>query len=172
MTVPITDIKFYKDDNGGLGGDIDLAAEITSNVANNLFDKFTGAETSAGGTFYACFAIRNANATEAISAVEAFIASETDFDGVNYSLSIANVAKNTASPDITNENTPPAGVDFDTTDTDTGTAGAATADGVIALPDLNAGDYQMMWMRVEIDAGTAAFNNFLTQVQVDYDSGA
>lgn len=168
MPITAAEIKIYKTTNG-LGGAI-TATESVSGVSGNVFDTFSGAETSAGGVFYACIYIKNTNATLTAQAVEAFIASETDHDGVNVSLGKGTSAINGVEQIVADENTAPAGVDFDSTDTDTTTSGASTDDGSISIADIPSGEHQAMWLRMTIDAATSAKTGYVADVQIDFDT--
>jgi hypothetical protein len=57
-----TDIKFYKSENNGLGGPIDLAAEIPTATPKNLFTNISRDEIVAGTTQYRCFYFKNTSA--------------------------------------------------------------------------------------------------------------
>lgn len=168
MAITLAEIKLYKTLNG-LGGAI-TAAEAISGQTGNVWDTFSGAETSAGGTFYACLYIKNENASLTAQAVEAFIAAETDHDGVNVSLGLGTAAVNGEEQTIADENTAPVGVTF--VDTDTTTSGAPTADGTITVPDIPNGQHIAIWLRITIDPATTAVTGYNADVQIDFDTAA
>lgn len=166
MPIPVTAVKLFKT-TGGLGGGI-TATEATSGISGNVFDAFSGAETAAGGTFYACLYIKNEDSTRTASTVEAFIDSETAHDGVNVSITKGTSAVNADEQTITDENTAPTGVTF--ADTDTTTTGDATADVSVSLPDLAPNDTVAIWVRMVIDAATAAKTGYVANVKINFDS--
>lgn len=168
MPIVEANIKIMKTTNG-LGGAI-TATEAASGVTGNIWDTFSGAETAAGGTFYACVYVDNTHGTLTATTVVARIASETDHAGVNISLGLGTSAVDGVEQTIANETTAPAGVTF--VDTDTTTTGAATADGDIALPNLPAGQHQALWLRMTIDAGTSAVTGYNGNVEIDFDTAA
>jgi len=170
MAIVAADLKIYKSAGGGLGGAIDLAAESLSGVANNLFNTFTGAETAAGGTYYCCLYIKNTHASLVAQAVQFLINSETAHAGMNVSVALGAAALNAAEPVIATEKTAPASVTF--ADTDTTTTGDATADVAVALPNLPVAGFQAVWVRVVIDAGTAAVTDYAANTKINFDTAA
>lgn len=166
MAIATTDIKIYKS-TGNLGGAI-TANESVSAQSGNLFDTFSGAETAAGGTFYHCFYVKNEHGTLSAQALQAYINSETAHAGVNVSLAKGTAAINATEASITNENTAPAGVTFG--DTDTTTTGEAVADDTIVIGDLPAGQHQALWVRVQIDAATAAKTGYQANMKFEFDT--
>lgn len=166
MPIAASDIKIYKT-TGGLGGAI-TATEAISGQSGNIFDTFSGAETSTGGTFYACVYVKNEHGSLTATAVEALLASETDHDGVNISIAKGSSAVDGEEQTIANENTAPSGVTFD--DTDTTTTGAVTSDPTQSLPDLPSGSHVAMWIRMEIDAATAAKTGYLGNIEIAFDT--
>lgn len=167
MAIATTDIKVFKTTNG-LGGAI-TATEAPHATTGNLFDTFSGAETAAGGVFYACVYIKNDHGSLTAQNVIAAISSETEHDGVNASLALGSSAVNGSEPTIANENSAPAGVSF-TSDTDTTTTGAATADASIDLGDIPFGEHQAVWLRLTLDAGTAAKTGYAINTAIDFDT--
>lgn len=166
MPIAATDMKIYKTTDG-LGGAI-TATESVSGQAGNVFDTFSGAETAAGGVFYACLYIKNEHATLTAQAVEFLIEDETAHAGVNVSIAKGTSAVNAEEQTIGDENTAPAGVTF--TDTDTTTTGEAVSDPVVSLPDIPAGETVAVWVRVTIDAGTAAKTGYAANTRIDFDT--
>ena len=167
MPIATSDIKLYKTTNG-LGGAI-TATEAPSATTGNVFDTFTGAETAAGGTFYACLYVKNTHGTLTAQNVIAAITSETDHDGVNASLGLGTAAVNGSEPTIADENTAPAGVSF-AGDTDTTTTGAATEDASITLGNIPPGEHKAIWLRLTIDAATAAKTGYQINTDIDFDT--
>lgn len=166
MPIADTDIKIYKTTNG-LGGAI-TANEAVSGVTGNVFDTFSGAETAAGGVFYACLYIKNEHTSLTAQALEAILASETAHAGVNFSIAKGSSAVNAQEQTIADENTAPTGVTF--ADTDTTTTGEAVADPTVSLPDLPFGQTIAIWARMTIDAATAAKTGYVASVSVNFDT--
>lgn len=166
MPIAASDIKLYKTTNG-LGGVI-TATESVSGASGNVFDTFSGAETAAGGTFYACLYVKNEHDSLTAQAVETYIESETDHDGVNVSLAKGSSAVDGVEPTITDKNTAPSSVTF--ADTDTTTSDALTADVAVSLPDLPAGSHVAVWVRMQIDAGTTAKTGYVANTKIDFDT--
>jgi len=166
MTITTANIKILKTTNG-LGGAV-TAQESASGVSGNVWDTFTGKETKDGGIFYACIYLKNEHATLTAQAIEAWIETETAHDGVNVSLAKGSSAINAQEQTIANEKTAPAGVVF--TDTDTTTAGEAAADIVESLPDIPAMQTCALWLRMTIDANTAAKTGYTANIAIDFDT--
>jgi len=166
MPILAADMKVFKTTNG-LGGAI-TATESVSGVSGNVFDVFSGAETAAGGTFYACIYLKNEHASLTAQNVLAWVESETDHGGVNASLAIGSSAINGVEQTVADENTAPAGVTF--SDTDTTTAGAAVADPSFSIPDVPFGEHQALWLRLVIDAVTAAKTGYQINTKFQFDT--
>lgn len=166
MAVTAAQIKLMHSTNR-LGGAI-TTTESASGVTGNIFDTFSGAETLAGGTYYACVYVKNTNGTQAAQVVKMLIDSETDHDGVNVSLGLGVAGLNTEEPSIADENTAPAGVTFG--DTDTTTSGSATADNELDLGTIPANQYQAVWVRVVIGASTTAKTGYTANFKINFDT--
>lgn len=166
MPIVSTDIKTYKTTNG-LGGAI-TGTESVSAVSGNVFDTFSGAETAAGGVFYACIYVKNTHGSLTAQALEAFIESETAHSGVNVSIAKGSSAVNGTEQTIANENTAPAGVTF--ADTDTTSSGEAVADPSLVIGDIPFGEHQAIWVRVSIDAATAAKTGYQVNTKYQFDT--
>ncbi len=165
MGVLASELKIMATTNG-LGGAI-TATEITSAAANNLFDLFSGAETAAGGTFYACVYALNDTVdvgNPVAQAVEAFVNSEDVHAGVTMAIGLGTSAVNGTEQTITDENTAPAGVTFFTT------ADAEDIDDNLIIGDIPADQHKAIWIRMVIDAATAAKANFLYSLGFKFDS--
>ena len=167
MPIATDDIKVYKTTNG-LGGAI-TTTEAPHATTGNLFDTFSGTETANGGVFYACVYVKNNHGSLTAQNVIAAITSETDHDGLNASLALGSSAVNGTEPTIANENTAPSGVSF-AGDTDTTTAGAATEDASITLGDIPFGQHRAVWIRLTIDAATAAKTGYQINTDIDFDT--
>lgn len=147
-----------------LGGAI-TANESNSGVSGNLFDTFSGAETSAGGTFYACVYVQNNTVdTGAIAqAMTVHVESETSAAGINLSIGLGTSAVNGVEQTIADENTAPVGVTF------------SEADGVgnaLTIGDVPDGEHKAIWIRCVIDPATAAVSNYQFQLRFNFDTAA
>lgn len=157
-------LKFFKTTNG-LGGAV-TAAESISATLNDIFDRFTGKETTDGGVFYACVYLKNDHATDEAVDVESFIETETAHAGVNISLAKGSSAINAEEQTIANENTAPAGVVFE--DTDTTNTGEAVADIIVSLGNIPAQETGVLWLRVTIDSGVLEIEPYDVDIKTTY----
>lgn len=166
MPILTTDMKVFKTVNG-LGGAI-TGDESVSGVSGNVFDVFSGAETAAGGVFYACVYLKNNHGSLTAQNITAWIDSESAHAGVNASFAIGQSAVNGVESTIVNENTAPAGVTF--SDTDTTTTGETVADASFAIADIPFGQHQALWLRLTIDAATAAKTGYQINTKFQFDT--
>jgi hypothetical protein len=104
--VLISDIKFYKSNNNGLGGGIDTSQQVTSGVSNNLFPIVTEAQRVAGATFYLCLYIKNTS-TETAKSVQFWKSSGSAGDDTIMYWGRDSTGKNGTAPTIANINTAP-----------------------------------------------------------------
>ena len=148
MPILNTDIKWYHS-TGKLGG-AKTTTIFQSGVKHDLFDKFTAAEALAGGTYYAAVFVQNTHASLLAEVVKLYIASQTPSADTLVEVGLAPEGVNSAVQAIANENTAPTGVTF--------TAPADLAGG-IAVPNLAAGDYIGLWIKLTLDVNTAAAAN-------------
>jgi hypothetical protein len=86
-----TDIKFYKSENNGLGGPIDLAAEIPTATPKNLFTNISRAEILTGTTQYRCFYFKNTSA-ERIKNFKIWLTSGTPITNTDLSFAFDGIA--------------------------------------------------------------------------------
>lgn len=156
MPVLAADLRLLETTNN-LGGS---SGSVTDGV---VFDAFTGDETSAGTTVYACLFVHN-NAAETAFAAKVWINSETVHAGTNATIGLGTSAKgsNPTEPTIGNETTAPTGVTF----SESASEGAA-----LSIGDLTAGQRKSVWLRLVIGAGTAAKNNYTVQIGIKADTG-
>lgn len=157
MAVQASDLFFLKTINN-LGG----AVTATQATGNNVFDAFTGSETSAGTTVYACLYAKN-NASETAFDAKVYVDSETAHAGANMSIGLGSSNINGTEQTIGNETTAPSGVSFVEAD------GSGNA---LAIGDMAAGATKAVWVRFVIDPSTAANNNYALSLALAADSGA
>lgn len=164
MALANTDLKIYK--AAAISGGAISATELTS---SNLFDAFSGAETSAGGTFYACVYVKNTNSTANTAfATKVYVNSESSHTGafgtVNARIALGNAAINGIESDTGSELTAPTpALTF------VDASGSANA---LTIGDLAVNAYKSVWIELTIPAGTTAFNNYTIQLGIDADTGA
>lgn len=157
MAVLASDLIFVKTATN-LGG----AATSTQATGGNVFDAFTGSETSSGTTVYACIYAKN-DAAETAFAAKVYVDSETAHPGANISIGLGTSAINGTEQTIANETTAPSGVTFSEAD------GSGNA---LAIGDMAAGATKAVWLRFNIDPSTAANNNYALGLALAADSGA
>ncbi len=166
MPIATIDMKVFKTTNG-LGGVIS-ATESVSAVSGNVFDVFSGAETAAGGTFYACVYLKNTHGSLTAQNILAWIDSESTHVGVNVSLAKGSSVVNGVEQTIANEKTTPVGVTF--VDTDTTTTGEAASDASFSIADIPSGEHQALWVRVTVDAATTAKTGYQVNTKFQFDT--
>lgn len=123
-----------------------------ANIANNIFNDVSKADSQSGNTFYRGLYWENADAADSILDARFWINSQTPGQDV-IAIADGDEAVNIALEVIADENTAPAGPSF---------IGPSDYDGGIALPTTMAfGDYKGWWIRQTVPAGvtTAVANN-------------
>lgn len=138
---------------GSLGKHISTT-QITTAVANNLFDDVTGVENAASDVEYRCLFIHNAHATITAENVVVYLSAEVaggTVIAIGVDTTAASVIASASDQAVTvaNENTAPAGASF--------TAPTTQATG-IAVGNLTAGQCRAIWVR-RTAANTAAVDN-------------
>lgn len=159
MPLVSTDLKTYRSTNN-LGGAITVTQTI-SGIAGNVFDTFTGAETSAGATFYHCVYVKNTHGTLTAIGATVHVEAETVHAGIDVEIALGESAVNVAEQSIVNENTAPSNVTF------------SDADGIgnaLTIGDIPPGEYKAIWFKVVIAPGTAAKNNYQTDLAYTFDT--
>ena len=156
MAVTPSDLKLFKTSNN-LGG----AITATQASGGNVYDAFTGDETAAGTTEYACVYVQNDSAQTAFS-VGVYVNSETSHAGANAAIGLGSSAVNGTEQTVANKNAAPAGVSFSEAN------GDANA---LSIGDIPAGHHKAVWIRMVIGAGTAAKNNYTIQIGIKADTG-
>jgi len=153
MPIVSNDIKFYEsgDNHGGT---------LTNTVAQdfNVMGSFTGAQTSAGETRYACVYLRNDSATNTALSMEVSLGAVTDFGTVSASIGLGSALKNQDETTVADKNTAPAGVSF-------------IATGALAVGDLTVSQYKAVWLRLIVPAGTSPKNEFTIPLTVTLSTG-
>lgn len=166
MAIVSTDIKFYlaggasnSDPNASLGGAIS-STEITTATVNNLFDRVTGAESSAGDTEYRSFYVKNTHGILTLQSAVIWIVSNTPSTDTTIDIGLAAEGANATLATIGNESTAPTSVSF---------SAPSSAGTGLSLGDLAAGQRYGIWVRRTVNASASAYadDNVVLRVQGD-----
>lgn len=150
------------DPNASLGGVMSTSTVITDNTLHNLFDKVTGAESTAGDTEYRAFYVLNNHGSLTLQAPKIWIDSETTHTGEDVEIALAGEGVNATMETVANENTAPAGESF----SDASGEGSA-----LSFPaDLAAGQRMGIWVKRVTGSSTAAKNNYTIVIKVKGDT--
>jgi len=134
--------------NAALGGSKSSNAASTS--VDALFDPVTAAQAAAGSVEYRCVYVHNANATDLMTALRAWIDANTPLAGTTLDIGVGTSAVNGTEQTIANEGTAPTGVTF--------SAPSDAASG-LALGNIPAGQHRALWLRRTVTAGAGASAN-------------
>lgn len=165
MSITITDITWWlsggasnTDPDASIGGAISTVGEITSDVANNLFDDVSGAEAASGDTEYRCFFIKNSSGTDTWESVVVWINANTPSTDDTIAIALTTNGKNNAAETPGDESTPPSGPTF-STPTSKGTG--------LSIGDLSPGDYYAIWVKRTVDALAGGYpdNSFILEIE-------
>lgn len=149
------------DPNASLGGAMSSVA-IVDNTLHNLFDRVSGAESTAGDTEYRCFYVLNNHATLPLQAAKIWIDSETSHAGENVTMALDGGAMNaTAEGPVADENTAPSGESF---------VEAATEGAALTIGDIPATQKKAIWLKRVTGAGTLAKSNYTVVIKVKGDT--
>lgn len=148
-----------------LGGAMSTAGggAFADNVANNLYDDVSGAESAAGMTDYRGFYVMNNHGTLTLQGAVVFISSDTLSTSTEIDLAVAAEAMNVDMATIASETTVPSGVTFSHPTT------AATGLQLNGATGLTAGSRRGVWARRVVTAGASAINDTGT-IKVQGDS--
>jgi hypothetical protein len=169
MAILATDIKFYlsggaanSDPNASLGGAIS-ATEIADATLHNLFDVVSGDEASAGDTEYRCFYVKNDHGTLTLQGASVWIQTATPSADSDCLLGLGSSAVNGTEQTVADESTAPTGVTF------------AQADGEVnelVIGDIPPGEHKAVWIRRDISANAAAYDNDSVVIRVKGETAA
>jgi hypothetical protein len=155
MPIITADLEFRKTASN-LGGAI--TATVTAGA--DIFDTFTGDETTAGVTEYACIYFYNDSALLATN-TRVHLDSETAHTGVNFTVGLGTSAINGTEQTIADKNTAPNTVTF---------IEAADLASAISLGNIPAGQHKAIWIRGVVASGTLAKNAYTIATQITTDS--
>jgi len=167
MAISAVDLKFFlsggavnSDPNASLGGAIS-STQITDNTLNNLFDKVTGDESSAGDTEYRAFYVKNDHAT--LTLENAYVWIQTNTPG-NDSVQIGKEsASGSPIQSVANESTAPSGISF---------SDAASKGAGLALGDLAPGVVYGIWIKRVVPSSCPAYDNDSFVIKFEGDTAA
>jgi len=132
-----------------LGGAM-TATPWQNGVKHDLFDKFSPAETTTGGTFYRAVFFQNKHASITMEDIKLYIDTISPSPDTEVSIGLAVEAKNLAIEAIANETTAPAGVTF---------SAPITQGAGLSPVNLLKDDYVGIWLKFVVNAAAAAKAN-------------
>ncbi len=117
-----------------------IAAVLTDDALNNIWDDVSSGDASAGDTEYRCSYVKNTHATQSVANVAVEIG--TDPTESNWEIALGAAGLNGTETEVANENTAPSTPTFGT--------------GSIAMGTLAAGDSYPFWIKRIVTAGAGA----------------
>lgn len=126
------------------------SSAVMSELVNGLFDSVSAAEAAAGDVEYRCIYVHNANATDTMTSLVAFVQSDTTSAQTALAIGVGASAVNGTEDAAANESIAPAGVAF-SAPTDAGSG--------IALGSIPPGQHRALWLRWTVSAGAGATAN-------------
>ena len=150
------------DEDLAFGGVMSTTTVIIDNSANNLFDKITGAQSTAGRTQYHGFYVLNNHGSLPLENGKIWIDSETTHAGVDIEIGLALEGLNVTMDTIADEVTAP---DPAVTFVDAATEGAA-----LTLGNIPSGQRFGIWVKQVVDAGTLAKTDYTFVIKVKGDT--
>ena len=117
-----------------------------ANQTNKMFDDVSKAESLAGDTEYRCFYVKNAHASDTMIGTKLWIETNTPGQDI-VQVALDPAGKNGTPSAIADEDTAPAGVDFDANN-------PVDADSALDIGDLSTGDYYPIWIRRTVPVST------------------
>ena len=158
MSITSADIRYFKSENGSLGGDIDPFGEIQDGILHNLFDAVGALEALGGDVEYRCIFIKNNNAVDTLMNTKVY------FNGTPDSTSRTAVAiapgtsgLNNTEQTLANEDSAPLGISFET---------ASAPSTAIDLGDIPPNSYRAVWVRRDVTSGAPATANATFSITV------
>lgn len=149
------------DPNACLGGVMSTTTAIVDNTLHNLFDKVTGAESTAGEEEYRGFYILNNHGTLTLESAKIWVDSETTHTGEDFEIALCDEGVNVTMETIGDAYTAPSGPTF----------GDATGEGAaLSLGDIAAGQRYGIWVKRTTDPATAAKNNYTIVLKIKGDT--
>lgn len=146
--------------NSCLGGAISTAGQVVDAVKNSLFDDVTSAEAASGDVEYRGIYVKNADATQTVTNVTAYISQLTSSASDELDIGLAVEATGVTMATIADEQTAPTSVVFSRPTTD----GAG-----LAIGTLTAGQAKGLWVRRTVSA-SAVSGSVTAQLAVGFDT--
>lgn len=142
--------------NASIGGV--KSSSVVSSAVDGLFDTVTAAQAAAGLVEYRCIYIHNANATDTMTNLRAWISQQTPLAGTVLAIGVGAAAVNATETAVANETTAPAGVTF---------SEPASAAAGLAMGSIPPGQHRALWLRRTVTAGSGASANDNAELSLD-----
>lgn len=152
------------DPNASLGGVMSTTTNVIDNTSNNIFDKTTGAESTAGTTEYRGVYVLNNHGSLSLTNAVVYIGSETTSGSVDVEIGLATQGVNATMSTILNETTAPSPT---VTFSDAASEGAG-----LSLGTLAAGQRYGVWIKRVVPAASAAVTDYTFTLIVKGDTEA
>lgn len=143
------------DANSSLGGAIS-----TTDVTAGLFDNVASGEATTGRTEYRCVYVRNNDSTRTLSSTRMWFSMLSSGGQVSHAIGVGSSAVNGVEPTVTNEATPPSGVNF---------VNPTTRQNGLSIGDIPPGQHRAIWIRRSVPGGSPSGQDGFT-LQVSGDS--
>jgi hypothetical protein len=171
MAISATDILLRlsggasnSDVNLSIGGAMSTTTVITDNTLHNLFDKVTGAESTAGATEYRCFYVLNNHGSLTYQTAKIYIDSEDTHTGEDVEIGLDLAGVNGTADTIADAYTDPSpAVTF---------SDASGVGNALTIGNIPFGQYQAIWVKRVTTAATAAYDDYGIVIKVVGDTAA
>lgn len=169
MPIAGTDIDFHlsggaanSDPNASIGGAISNT-QITDASLHNLFDVVGSDEALAGDSELRCIYVKNNHATLTLQNAVIWIQSQTSSGDTSLEIALADEGIDGTAEVVADEDTDPVGEAF---------SAPATEGAALLIGNLPAQSVHAVWVRRNVGAAAAAFNNDTTVLRVKGDTAA
>lgn len=122
---------------------------ITTNIANNLWDDVSGAESLSGDIEYRGFYVKNNHASITWQTVSIWIDSLTGSADTEFDLALADEAVGAVMETIANESTAPSGPTFS----------RPVAKGSMVIGNVPSQSFKGIWIKRTVSAGASAYSD-------------
>jgi hypothetical protein len=165
MPIVNTDIKYRL--SGGANNAVPASslggAKSSTEVSTDLFDDVSSAEASTGEFEYRCIYVHNNHGSLTMESTKIWIQSNTPSTDTAITIGLGSSAINGTEQTVPDEGSAPSGVSF----TSPASEGAALPIGNIPF-----GQHKAVWIRREVKASSAAYNNDGFTLRVKCDTAA
>ena len=152
------------DPNLSFGGIMSTTTVITDNTLHNLFDKVTGAESTAGATEYRCFYVLNNHGSLTYQSAKIYIDSEDTHSGEDVEIGLDLAGLDGTADTIADAYTAP-----DPAVTFSDASGVGNA---LTLGNIPFGQKYAVWVKRVTTASTAAYDDYGIVIKVVGDTAA